>query len=210
MRPIILVDMDNVLSNFDEMLTRTAEERGVITTGIASEKDLLATNEKSEDKFQVVKELLWQCEGFWSQMRPLRSGFYLVNRLIREFRIAQLQPKVIVVTRSPVNCPGAWGEKVTWFKKHSSILALSDIELACVSGSKSHFKGDILIEANAGNMRDWLKEWSEGIALYPAYDQLKDFKHERAYSYMPVAYRDPNWLTSVCDKVIDIYKRTGG
>jgi 5'(3')-deoxyribonucleotidase len=99
------------------------------------------------------RKLIQRQPGFWRNLRPLPSGFDVVEEL-RTLGFA-----LHVLTKGPWTTPAAWSEKVEWCREH-----LPDT-LVTVTSDKSLVYGRVLFDDFPPYFTKWLDVRPRGLVV---------------------------------------------
>lgn len=147
---LALVDMDGTVADLDAALR----------------VELAALASPGESEFQHGDEypewlenrrwMIMTQPGFWEALNKIPLGFQIVNVL------HDVGFKTHVLTKGPYGKPLAWGEKLSWCRKHLPQSAVT------VTEDKSQFYGKILVDDWKPYGMSWLKNRKRGLLIVPA------------------------------------------
>jgi 5'-nucleotidase len=101
------------------------------------------------------RRIVMAAPGFWRNLPPLAVGFELLE-LVRELGFS-----VHVVTKGPHDAPAAWGDKVSWCRRHLPGVPV------IVTDSKTLVFGHVLIDDWPPYVHDWQQQWPAALAVVP-------------------------------------------
>jgi|SRR5690606_2798949 len=171
----ILLDCDNVLSDFTSSVLQLIEER----TGVSfSNEDIKTWNIFKAINRPDLEHILADAidrEGLCIKMKPLPGAKELVDALRHRY-------EVYVVT-SPFLGRGWAYERTRWLQCHFNIQPDRIVH----TESKFLVKGDALVDDSGRNLKAWTAEWPGGVPiLYDALYNQDDVGFLRARNWFEV------------------------
>jgi 5'(3')-deoxyribonucleotidase len=124
-KPILYIDMDNVLVDFGSALTKVPS-------------DLL---EEYAERFDEIP-------GIFSLMDPMPGAIEAVHSLMDKF-------EVFILSTAPWLNPTAWSDKISWIHKHFGMDQDSPLHKKLILSHHKHLnRGDYLIDDRNENGAD--------------------------------------------------------
>lgn len=165
-RPVVLVDMDNVMVNLLSAWLRQYEEVG------GERVSLEAITEYNWEGFVKDRELF---------LRVLKSGgvFYEAEPMpmAKEgMRLLSEVAEVLIVTKALPSSSRTFDAKLHTLWRHFPGI---DFQRVIFTGQKYLIRADYLIEDSAENVEKWLKANPEGHAFLIDWPYNKNFLHPR-------------------------------
>ena len=147
---LALIDMDGTVADLDAALRI----------------ELAALASPGEPEFQHGDEypewlenrrwMIMMQPGFWEELPEIPLGFQIVKHL------EDWGFKTHVLTKGPSSKPRAWGEKLSWCRKHLPSSAVT------VTEDKAQFYGRILVDDWKAYGMLWLGNRPRGLLIVPA------------------------------------------
>lgn len=135
---IILIDMDEVLADFETRLLQIWAEKYPHTVlfpgGVRSSFYIGASEDGT--KSELVNKII-HADGFFSSLKPLPGAIEAINEMHR------LGHATFIVTSPGLSYPNAASEKYQWVDKHFGRYML---ERLIITPAKPIIRGDILID----------------------------------------------------------------
>lgn len=170
MSKILLVDMDDTITDYDAQLYKYAKTlKDVIGSDL--EVPMLHGYDVPENTVKF-RDYIWNTPGFWQNM-PIKPRGFEFLQLFRDMGYY-----ICTVTKGPLAATNAWTEKINWLK---SFLEANEIHNSIVvSGEKFMIYGNVMLEDNVDNVEDWLTFWPKSKAIIMTNERNKDYSHNRA------------------------------
>lgn len=165
--PVALIDMDGTLCDFDGAMNEAMER-------IKSPEERRA-NFYSAFKIPYIsarRELIKSQPGFWRNLKPLESGFKIVE-ILRE-----LDFELHILTKGPQKSTNAWTEKVEWCQEH-----IPDASIV-IAQDKGLVYGKVLVDDWPSYVHRWLEWRPRGFVIMPAQTWNNTFSHPNVWRYV--------------------------
>lgn len=162
---IALVDMDGTLCDFD-----AAIKDALLKLRAPNEEDDKLFSEKLPH-IKARWDLIKSQPGFWRNLKPLESGFRILD-ILRE-----LEFDIHILTKGPAKSTNAWTEKVEWCQEHVPDASVH------ITQDKGLVYGKVLVDDYPNYIDRWLEWRPRGLVIMPSHDWNKDYKHDNVIKY---------------------------
>jgi 5'(3')-deoxyribonucleotidase len=176
---VALIDLDGTVADYDTALQDAM--RAIQAPNEPPYNDRY-TGGVEPPYIEARRKLVQRVPGFWKNLRPLPSGFEVIDDLRNaEFALH-------VLTKGPQKNPTAWGEKLEWCMQY-----LSDATVH-VTGEKSLTYGRILFDDFPPYFLSWLKHRPRGLVICLAHPwnigfaKGGDQEHPNVFRYEGVSH----------------------
>jgi 5'(3')-deoxyribonucleotidase len=167
MNRIAQVDMDATLCDYAGAMNKKLKEI------LGEEADWM------DPKYKKVVDLIKLQPGFWKGLKPIPSGFKVVN-LLQDNGF-----QVNILTKGPYRTISAWSEKVEWCRFHLPGVPVT------ITENKGLVYGRILVDDWPPYCQQWLEWRPRGLVLMPSYPYNKNFSKD--YPGQVVYISEDNW-----------------
>jgi 5'-nucleotidase len=170
MSKLALIDLDGTMADYDGAITR-----GLLSLSAGAELEtplqgMGFTREQNPLWLQERERLVRSMPGFYRDLKPLLSGFYVVGVLQRAGYALH------VATKAPRhNTAIASKEKIEWCEEYLPNIPVT------ISGDKSILRGDILFDDWPGYIGPWLEANPNSIVLMPDRQWNANYQADRCY-----------------------------
>jgi hypothetical protein len=162
---IALVDLDGTLCDYQGTMQRDLERlRSPIEPPLSSGDD-------DAPHLAARRKLIRQQKDWWLNLAPLPLGFEVVAML------KELDFRLHVLSKGPIDHHGAWAEKVEWCRRHLPNVSVTLTE------DKGLVYGKVLVDDYPAYVERWLTWRPRGLVVMPAQPWNENFSHPNAIRY---------------------------
>jgi 5'-nucleotidase len=165
---IALFDMDGTLCDYSLVLKRDLEKLRCPHESRVKESFGKNIPRYMEERMNLIKS----SENWWTNLPKFKLGWDILN-------IAKkMNFRIVILSKGPKNNPEAYTGKKRWIEKHLGMD--TDVIL---TPDKGLVYGRILVDDYPKFILDWLKHRPHGLAIMPANNENKNFKHPQVIRY---------------------------
>jgi 5'-nucleotidase len=148
---IILIDIDEVLADFEAALTSEWQKLypHTLLFPSGSRKHYYIGQDEEGNKSELVSKIIHR-EGFFEQLQPLPGAIDAI-KLMQHYN-----HQIYLVTSAGVSYPNAASEKYRWVERH---LGKEFLSCLVITPAKSIVRGDILIDDRPSFRDERLASW---------------------------------------------------
>ena len=144
------VDMDGTVVSLDAAIVR--ELAALASPG----EPVFQHGDEYPAWLEARRNMVMRQPGFWENLEPLPLGFEIVKAL------EDVGFGIHVLTKGPSSKPLAWGEKLSWCRKHLPQAGVT------VTENKADYYAPVLVDDWGPYFMGWLKNRKRGLAIVPA------------------------------------------
>jgi len=164
---IALFDMDGTVCDYEAGLQ---ESMGRIKSPSDEEINLMH-NKNMPDYLKERRSLVLKSEEWWENLPKFKLGFDIWDLA------GELEYRRMILTQAPRHNPQALSGKMKWIYKN-----LGEVDFT-MTRDKGLVYGKVLVDDYPEYIERWLEWRPRGLAIMPASEFNKDYKHKQVIRY---------------------------
>jgi 5'-nucleotidase len=174
---IALIDMDGTVCDY----TGAINEQLRLLASPGEKDPIYGDGPEQRAYISRRRSLVKGTPGFWRNLKPIKDGFHVVNRM------RKIGFNLNILTKGPERSTNAWTEKVEWCQKHIPEATVT------ITQDKGLVYGRILFDDYPPYVTRWLEWRPRGQVIMLEHEWNKDFDNPNVFKYKRLDPSSTEW-----------------